>query len=222
MVKNSIGTEFRFQRPVGGRRPVGPRSDGRASGTAAGATPLDAEGSHCRVNPAWSILSGLFFRVYSAADDSRDCRSREAALPFNPKRRIAAAPDPDALEDLAARVRYGGNPEHKRNPGDFGLTPPARPRADKSKCDWAGIVEQAVALHLLRQGIRRGLISPDYSSCDFPGLIFSIVSRPRSLVPPQSLPIRLNRPTRWAKFPLVHCSFLMTGYHPVLYDNRQT
>ena len=37
---------------------------------------------------------------------------------------------------------------------------------------------------------------PDYSSCDFPGLIFSIVSRPCSLVPPQSLPIRLNRPTR--------------------------
>lgn len=80
-------------------------------------------------------------------------------MPFNPKRRIAAAPDPDALEDLAARVRYGGNPEHKRNPGDFGLTPPARPRADKSKCDWAGIVERAVALRLLREGIRRGLVS---------------------------------------------------------------
>ena len=76
-----------------------------------------------------------------------------------PSGRRPAAPDPDALEDLAARVRYGGNPEHKRNPGDFGLTPPARPRADKSKCDWAGIVERAVALRLLREGIRRGLVS---------------------------------------------------------------
>lgn len=100
------------------------------------------------------IRHGLLF-----SGDSEDCRSREAALPFNPKRRIAAAPDPDALDDLAARVRYGGNPEHKRNPGDFGLTPPARPRADKSKCDWAGIVERAVALRLLREGIRRGLVS---------------------------------------------------------------
>ena len=107
------------------------------------------------MNPAWIILSGLFF----GGRFGRSCRSRETALPFNPKRRIAADPGPDTLEDLAARVRYGGNPEHKHNPGDFGLTPPARPRADKSKCDWAGIVERAVALRLLREGIRRGLVS---------------------------------------------------------------
>ena len=67
-----------------------------------------------------------------------------------------------------------------------------------------------------------GTVTPDYSSCDFPGLIFSIVSRPRSLVPPQSLPIRLNRPTRWANFPLVHCSFLIIGHHSLLDDNRRT
>ena len=42
----------------------------------------------------------------------------------------------------------------------------------------------------------RWWMCPDYSPCDFPRLILSIVSRPRSLVPPQSLPIRLNRPTR--------------------------
>ena len=46
---------------------------------------------------------------------------------FNPKRRIASSGHASqvALDALAQRVRYGGNPEHKRNPGDFGLTPPA-------------------------------------------------------------------------------------------------
>ena len=39
-------------------------------------------------------------------------------------------------------------------------------------------------------------INPDYSPCDFPMVRFSIASRPHSLVPPQSLPIHLNRPTR--------------------------
>jgi hypothetical protein len=61
---------------------------------------------------------------------------------------------------LARKVSYGGNPEHKRNPGDFGLTPPAAHcRADKSLCDGTSIVTRAAALKLLRAGIRRGLIS---------------------------------------------------------------
>ena len=54
---------------------------------------------------------------------------------FNPKRRICEAADPSDLEGIAGRVRDVGNPEHKRNPGDFGLTPPAQPRADKTLCD---------------------------------------------------------------------------------------
>jgi hypothetical protein len=78
---------------------------------------------------------------------------------FNPKRRFAdnrARPD---LEALAARVRYGGNPEHKRNPGNFNLTPPASPRRHKTLCDEAGIFDRGIALGLLREGIRNGLIS---------------------------------------------------------------
>lgn len=63
------------------------------------------------------------------------------------------------LQDLAERVRYGGNPEHKRNPGDFGLTPSARLRADKTACNEVGITERRVALRLLREGIRKGLVS---------------------------------------------------------------
>ena len=66
-------------------------------------------------------------------------------------------PDPSVLQDLAARVRYGGNPEHKRNPGDFGLTPSARLRADKTACDEVGITKRQVALRLLREGIKKGL-----------------------------------------------------------------
>jgi hypothetical protein len=64
-----------------------------------------------------------------------------------------------ANEDLLQRVRYGGNPEHKRNPGDFGLTPPSIPRPDKSLCDAVGIFRKPEAEQLLREGIRRGLVS---------------------------------------------------------------
>ena len=60
---------------------------------------------------------------------------------------------------LAGRVTYGGNPEHKRKPGDFGLTPPAAPQADKSLCDAVGVFDLRTALCLLREGIKRGLVS---------------------------------------------------------------
>lgn len=63
------------------------------------------------------------------------------------------------LDVLVKRVSYGGNPEHKKNPGDFGLTPPCQPKADKSLCDEIGIFKKSDAEKLLREGIRRGLIS---------------------------------------------------------------
>ena len=77
---------------------------------------------------------------------------------YNSKRTLCtSAADAGAL---ARRVRYGGNPEHKRNPGEFGLTPPAAHcRSDKSLCDATGILTRAAALKLLRAGIRQGLIS---------------------------------------------------------------
>jgi hypothetical protein len=79
---------------------------------------------------------------------------------FNPKRRIRPLPaEENLLEALAAKVRYGGNPEHKRNPGDFGLEPPSSPRMDSTLCDVTGIFERSRALALLRDGVRRGLIS---------------------------------------------------------------
>jgi hypothetical protein len=79
---------------------------------------------------------------------------------FNPKRRIAStALEPTQLSALSRQARYGGNPQHKRDPGDFGLSPPADPRPDKTLCDDAGVCRRAEAEALLREGLRRGLVS---------------------------------------------------------------
>ena len=93
---------------------------------------------------------------------------------FNAKRKIAETPPPkEALKLLEKKVRYGGKPEHKRNPGDFRLSPPARPRRDKSLCDDAGIFLRARALELLRAGVRRGLISA-WDGTSYPQNIWSM------------------------------------------------
>lgn len=80
---------------------------------------------------------------------------------FNPKRRIKSLEKSDLqrLEDLGHVVRYGGNPEHKMNPGDFGLSPPSEPRVGKSLCDDAGVFSRKDALALLKDGLRKGLVS---------------------------------------------------------------
>lgn len=78
---------------------------------------------------------------------------------FNPKRRIACGQAQEDLDRLASRVVYRGNAAHKRNPGDFGLAPPLGPRPGKTLCDLAGIFNLALAQQLLRDGVRRGLVS---------------------------------------------------------------
>jgi hypothetical protein len=92
---------------------------------------------------------------------------------FNPKRKIRDDIDNEYLNGLSAAVRYGGNPEHKRNPGDFGLTPPANPRPDKSLCDIAQIFTRDAAIRHLRAGIDRGLISQD-SENGYPKNIWAV------------------------------------------------
>jgi len=77
----------------------------------------------------------------------------------NPKRRLHASPDLQEMADLAEDVYYGGHPHHKRSPGDFGLTPPASPRPNKSLCDGVGIFQREVAQQLLETGMRRGVVS---------------------------------------------------------------
>ena len=94
---------------------------------------------------------------------------------FNPKRKFLAV-DTDALNrlaDLSNRASYGGNPEHKKNPGDFGLTPPASPRQGKSLCDVADVFTRREALTLLQEGMRRGLVS-DREEQGWPKNVWSV------------------------------------------------
>ena len=91
------------------------------------------------------------------------CRMIGVRRSFNPKRKLAPVPETgaefDRLGELASTVAYGGNPEHKRSPGDFKLNPPAAPRPAKTLCDIAGITRRNEAVDYLRQGLRRGMVS---------------------------------------------------------------
>lgn len=69
---------------------------------------------------------------------------------------------------LRANARYEGSPLHKRAPGDFGLSPPASPRPDKTLCDDAGIFARANASDLLSLAIDRGLVSEGMAAKRFP------------------------------------------------------
>lgn len=53
---------------------------------------------------------------------------------------MRAPPSTADLKILARRAGYGGNPAHKRNPGDFGLPPPSDPRPFKTLCDEIGVM----------------------------------------------------------------------------------
>jgi hypothetical protein len=87
-------------------------------------------------------------------------RKRKA---YNPKRRVCdeeqAKSRQQSMHALGRRPRYSGNPEHKRNPGDFGLDPPSSPRLSKTLCDSARIYSRAEALELLGAGLSKGLFS---------------------------------------------------------------
>lgn len=94
---------------------------------------------------------------------------------FNPKRKIKklTAVEMQHCSALAEKVRYGGNPEHKKNPGDFGLTPPSHPRCGKSLCDEASIFSRKVALEHLKLGLKKGLVSERFNG-DWPQNIWSV------------------------------------------------
>ena len=92
---------------------------------------------------------------------------------FNEKRRIREDVTPEELTGLAREISYGGNPEHKRNPGDFGLTPPSQPRADKTLCDAIEVFSRKVATRLLKSGVLKGLISKNERN-GFPQNIWSV------------------------------------------------
>jgi len=98
----------------------------------------------------------------------------------NPKRRLHPSPKQERLAELAEAVDYGGHPHHKRSPGDFGLTPPASPRPNKSLCDGVGIFRRAAALDHLVDGIRHGTVSADADQ-GFPRHVWSLIDGVRVL-----------------------------------------
>lgn len=95
---------------------------------------------------------------------------------FNPKRKMLQVEHCDfkSLDELASQAKYGGNPEHKRNPGDFGLTPPSGPRPGKSLCDSVQIFTKQEALELLRKGIENGLVSDRFEG-QWPKNVWSVM-----------------------------------------------
>jgi hypothetical protein len=99
---------------------------------------------------------------------------------YNPKRRIREDSELDYLQSLAGRVNCSGNPEHKRNPGDFGLTPLSQPRADKTLCDSVGIFSITEATRLLRDGVTKGLIS-EQERDEYPQNIWVVTEDERPL-----------------------------------------
>jgi hypothetical protein len=80
---------------------------------------------------------------------------------YNPKRKLAAADFWTAEErkKRTAKVRYGGNREHKLNPGDYALGPSINPRPGKTLCDANGPFPKTKAEDLLKKGISKGMIS---------------------------------------------------------------
>lgn len=59
---------------------------------------------------------------------------------------------------LSHRCAYEGKADHKRNPGDFNLSPPCQPRSDRTLCDEAEITTRAQASALLKKAIARGIV----------------------------------------------------------------
>jgi hypothetical protein len=94
---------------------------------------------------------------------------------YNPKRRIAP-PDTlsaDERHAFSASVNYGGNPEHKRSPADYGLTPPVQPRPGKTRCDGNRQILKEEATEILRNGLLKGMFSQCEAS-QWPKNIWSV------------------------------------------------
>ena len=92
----------------------------------------------------------------------------------NPKKKLQSPEAIIVYKHLVDKVRYGGNPEHKKVPGDFNLSPPSNPRRGKSLCDAAGIFTRRESEHLLREGLKRGMISEQLRANNWPQNIWAV------------------------------------------------
>lgn len=94
---------------------------------------------------------------------------------FNTKRKIQYFSECSVSDDLIKNAKYGGNPEHKKNPGDFGLTPPSSPRTAKSLCDTVDIFTRKIAISYIKDGLRKGMISAQMKG-QWPQNIWAVTS----------------------------------------------
>ena len=80
---------------------------------------------------------------------------------FNPKRKLCKLSDTSlsAYKGMGKIVQYGGNPEHKCRPNDYGLTPMRNPRPGKTLCDAEGEFKKASAEKLLKAAFEHGMCS---------------------------------------------------------------
>jgi hypothetical protein len=80
---------------------------------------------------------------------------------FNPKRCLAPPGSwpADKRIEMAEKVQYTGNPQHKSKPNDYNLRPPVSPRPGKTLCDALGEFPKQRAEELLRHGLTRGMVS---------------------------------------------------------------
>jgi hypothetical protein len=93
-------------------------------------------------------------------------KGEKPPLRFNPKRRIAklTAEQASGMAERASAVQYGGNPKHKMNPGDFGLSPSAThdggdpERGADALCDIVAIFRRSEARALLQAAFRKGFV----------------------------------------------------------------
>jgi hypothetical protein len=63
------------------------------------------------------------------------------------------------LDRVIETARYVGINIHKLHPGDYGFVPPVNPRPTKGVCDDLRIILMKEAAELMRDGIRRGMVS---------------------------------------------------------------
>lgn len=94
----------------------------------------------------------------------------------NPKRRIApcASMSDDERSMLANNAVYVGSALHKRMSGDYGFRPPVNPRPSKSLCDDLRMINKVEASQLLKDGIRKGLVSSVRSNESLPKYVWSV------------------------------------------------
>ena len=82
----------------------------------------------------------------------------------SPKRRIVsqASVCVENIRLCEKMAKYVGSAYHKRTPGDYRFVPPASPRPNKSLCDGSRSLNLAEAEALFREGLRRGMYSPNF------------------------------------------------------------